>query len=121
MDEKEKAMWHKEIHPRTPTEIAAQIWCDPRCSTKPLDGDLAAVIAERIDREQQHTTNWLESAHQFHENEQYYRGLVVKIGEMLGEEAYTQDDGGKVDEVLCAKVPDLVAKLIVTTPPVGED
>jgi hypothetical protein len=39
----------------------------------------------------------------------YYRGLVEKIGKMLGKEAYIADDGSVQDDILCAKVPELVA------------
>lgn len=54
---------------------------------------------------------WKETALLHHRNEQYYRGLVVKIGEMLGEAAYIADDGGRAEDVLCAKVPELVVAL----------
>jgi hypothetical protein len=55
---------------------------------------------------------WREIAAQHLRNEQYYRGLVVQIGEMLGAKAYIQDDGGQSQDVLCAKVPELVQELI---------
>ena len=38
----------------------------------------------------------------------YYRGLVVQIGEQLGIAAKTSDDGSIQQDVLCAKVPELV-------------
>lgn len=44
-------------------------------------------------------------------NRDYYRGLVVRIGEGLGEAQYIADDGSKQEDVLCAKVPELVAAL----------
>lgn len=56
--------------------------------------------------------NWIQSAEQFARNEDYYRGLVVKIGEMCGPDAYVSDDGSVQQDVLCAKVPELVASLI---------
>lgn len=55
---------------------------------------------------------WKETAMQAQRNCDYYRGLIVQIGEMFGEEAYIQDDDGRSQDVLCSKVPDLVAKLI---------
>ncbi len=51
---------------------------------------------------------WIESAAQFSRNEDYYRGLVDKIGEMLGEEAYIADDGSRSQDILRNKVPELV-------------
>lgn len=61
---------------------------------------LEQAIAER--------NAWVESAAQFSRNEDYYRGLVQRIGIALGPEAYTADDGSISQDVLCAKVPELV-------------
>lgn len=55
---------------------------------------------------------WKETAAQHCRNEQYYRDLVVRIGKLFGEQAYVSDDGSKQEDVLCAKVPELVEKLI---------
>ena len=107
-----REIWHNEIHPRTPVEVAAQVWCHENCASIEMDIEhiirLAGVFAAEIDREQQKATRWLETAHQHHRNEEYYRGLVVQIGEMLGDAAFIADDGVKHLDVLCAKVPDLV-------------
>lgn len=43
-----------------------------------------------------------------HDNTEYYRGIVVKIGELFGPAAYQSDDGSWQEDVLCAKVFDLV-------------
>jgi hypothetical protein len=51
---------------------------------------------------------WIEAAAMHHRNEQYYRGLVIQIGQMFGREAQIADDGTDMQEVLCAKVPELV-------------
>lgn len=56
------------------------------------------------------TVGWIDSAAMFQRNSDYYRGLVVEIGELFGEEAKTSDDGSVQDGVLCAKVPELVKK-----------
>lgn len=56
--------------------------------------------------------NWREEARKALENADYYRGLLVKIGEMFGEVAYISDDGSKQDSVLVAKVPELVRTAI---------
>lgn len=52
---------------------------------------------------------WIETAGQATANAQWYRGLLVQIGEQLGEAAKTCDDGSKSEDVLVAKVPELVA------------
>ena len=51
---------------------------------------------------------WEETAKQSHRNCDFYRGLVVLIGEMMGDAAYMSDDGSKQQDVLCLKVPELV-------------
>ena len=55
---------------------------------------------------------WIETAQQHCRNEAYYRGLVVQIGEAIGEAAYISDDGSKQQDVLCAKVPELAIAAI---------
>lgn len=67
-------------------------------------GTLEQAIAER--------NAWVESACQFSRNESYYCGLIDQIGEMFGEEAYVADDGSRSQDILRAKVPDLVAKAL---------
>lgn len=86
------------------SEIAAQCWGDPRTSDKDMDIVLGEVFAEKL-------AGWIDIAAQNQRNTDYYRGLLVKCGELIGIEAYTQDDGGVVDDVLCAKIPELVEKL----------
>lgn len=51
---------------------------------------------------------WYETALQHHRNEEYYRGLLDQMGEMLGPEARTADDGTMGDSVLRAKLPELL-------------
>lgn len=65
---------------------------------------LEQAIAER--------NAWVESAAQFSRNEDYYRGLVERIGQAIGTQAHIADDGSRSQDVLCAKVPELVAALI---------
>ncbi len=56
---------------------------------------------------------WEATAQQESRNAAYYRGLVVEIGKLLGVEAYTTDAGTMTEDVLCAKVPELVRKRLV--------
>lgn len=85
-------------------EIAAQCWCDPKTENTEMDADLAEVFAWRL-------AAWIGQSAQNQRNTDYYRGLVERCGEAIGEQAYIADDGGKHNDVLCAKVPELVEKL----------
>lgn len=67
--------------------------------------DAAIARAEASERE---VAAWTESARHFSANVDYYQGIVDKIGELLGIEARTQDDGNVVDGILRAKVYELV-------------
>lgn len=58
---------------------------------------------------------WQESAAQHLRNEQYYAGLLDRIGALFGDDARTADDGSVGTEVLRAKVPELVARLVQKT------
>ena len=44
-------------------------------------------------------------------NADFYQGIVKQVGEILGVEAYTADDGTVGDSVLALKVPELVKEL----------
>lgn len=58
---------------------------------------------------------WMETAAQAQRNCDYYRTLVERCGEALGESAKTDDAGKLHDDVLCAKVPELVEQLVART------
>lgn len=61
----------------------------------------------------QECNNWKETAAQYARNTEYYRDLVVQIGKMFGKKAYISDDNSIHQDVLCAKVPELVKELIL--------
>jgi len=65
-----------------------------------------------IENEQRLTSNWTDTAKYHCKNEVYYRDLIQNIGKMFGDEAYVSDDGSKQQDVLCAKVPELVLNLL---------
>lgn len=83
---------------------AAQCWCDKETEDRIMDVDLCEAVAKRI-------CSWMDTAGMFSRNADYYRGLVVECGNAIGTEAFTADDGRIHDEVLCAKVPQLVKEL----------
>lgn len=82
-------------------QSAAQCWCDEETKDRVMDVALAESVATRI-------AVWMDTAAQNQRNADYYRSLVIRCGEAIGQEAYIQDDGGICDNVLCAKVPELV-------------
>ena len=86
-------------------QIVGQCWCDEETKNIEMDALLAEAFAKRL-------AMWMEIAAQHSRNEDYYRGLVQQCGQVIGKEAYIQDDGGIVDSVLCAKVPELVERLV---------
>jgi len=78
-----------------------------------LDYNLLTVeetrfLLEQLDEARNFATAWEKSASDFSRAADCYRGLVVKCGEALGPDAYTSDDGSVQQDVLCAKVPELV-------------
>ena len=95
-NEKNVPNWIEEAR-----QIAAQCWCDNDTKHKTFDPVLAEAVATRI-------ANWMDTAAQNQRNTDYYRGLVVRCGKAIGERAYIQDDGGRSEDVLCAKIPEII-------------
>ena len=92
----EKNVWMDEAR-----HYAAQCWRDPETKNTPMDPVLCEAVARRI-------ANWMDTAARNQGNTDYYRGLLVKCGEAIGDQAYIADDGTMADDVLCAKIPRLV-------------
>ncbi len=78
----------------------------------PTPDELTAQAAD-ITRLNSECDAWEKAASEHYGNSLYYRGLVVGIGETLGDAAKTCDNGSKSLDVLCAKVPELVTDLRV--------
>ena len=91
-----ESMWMDEAR-----QIAAQCWCDEETKLMVMNDVLAEAVAKRI-------AVWMDTAAENQRNADYYRGLVVRCGKAIGMRAYMQDDGGLCEEVLCAKVPDII-------------
>jgi hypothetical protein len=99
--------------------------CVEQCSIEPTADDVpkgAHVICGNCAREQLRVLKgiagekgeggWMETAALESRNKDYYRGLVVEIGGLFGILARTSDDGSVQADVLCAKVPELVRRLV---------
>lgn len=91
-------------------QLAAQCWCDESTKHIEMNVALAESVAKRI-------AAWMVSAVEFSNGLQYYRGLVVRCGDAIGDPARTCDDGSKSEDVLCAKVPELVEALVAASKP----
>ncbi len=70
------------------------------------------ILVGEVKKYRDFSEAWYETALFHMKNEQYYHDICNKIGELIGKEAYTADDGGVGDSVLCCKLPELVKKLI---------
>lgn len=75
------------------------------------DGIVAGQSIQTVEEGRLFARNWIVTAAQHAANEEYYRGLLDRIGESLGIEARTADDGSVFDVVFCAKLPELVERL----------
>lgn len=82
-------------------QISAQCWCDKKTQDREMNAVLAEAVAKRI-------ATWMETAAQNQRNTDYYRGLLERCGKAIGDRAYTQDDGGRCEDVLCAKIPEII-------------
>jgi hypothetical protein len=82
-------------------EIAAQCWCDVETSHIIMDSTLAEAVARRI-------ANWMQTGAQNQRNTDYYRGLLIRCGKSIGRRAFTADDGTQSEDVLCAKIPEII-------------
>jgi hypothetical protein len=100
-----------EDHPMRESALhaVAQGWCEPETVKYQMDTVLAGAIARPVERV---LKAWYETAMQHCRNEEYYRGLVQQIGELFGAVAYVSDDGSVQQDVLCAKVPELVQRTL---------
>lgn len=51
---------------------------------------------------------WMETAAQNQRNADYYRELLVRCGKAIGDRAFIADDRTKSEDVLCAKIPEII-------------
>lgn len=86
-------------------QLAAQCWCDTETQYRVMDTALAEAVAKRI-------AAWMQSAAEFANSVEYYQGLLDRCGDAIGEPAFTCDDGSKSEDVLRAKIPELVQALV---------
>lgn len=59
------------------------------------------AVARRI-------AGWMDTAAQNQRNCDYYRGLLVQCGKIIGDRAYISDDGKFQPDVLVSKIPEIL-------------
>ena len=77
---------------------------------------LREVVGPMVDNESigmvpKSTDAWFNTARQYANDMDFYRKLVIEIGELFGDAAKTCDDGSMAESVLALKVPELVREL----------
>jgi len=82
-------------------QLAAQCWCDKETENKVMDTELAEAVAKRI-------AAWMDTAAHNQRNADYYRALLVRCGKAIGDRAFISDDGTRQEDVLCAKIPEII-------------
>lgn len=83
----------------------ASSWIEQQVSDR-----LAKLGDERVEVA---VSGWRETARGHAINEDFYRGLLMKVAAYCGPEVFVSDDGSVQDSPLLLKVPELVAKLSV--------
>lgn len=71
-----------------------------------------ATAADLIESLAAERDAWTETARNFANNADYYQGLLKRIADALGKEAYTADSGDVYDSPLNVKIPELVDAVI---------
>jgi hypothetical protein len=93
----------------------ARLETHPPTAAITADAINIAGLKARAEEAEARAIAWMEDCHRARTNSDYYRGLVVKIGRMLGQEAKTTDDGIIAEDIQCAKVPGCVKEALDAT------
>ncbi len=81
--------------------LAAQCWCEKETDNIEMDVILAEAFAKKL-------SLWMQTAAQNQRNTDYYRGLLKQCGESIGDRAFICEDGSISEDVLCAKIPEII-------------
>lgn len=106
------------LHPGFVDDIRSQVEFHIRqaveeaIAASPLfDYPSSYMLDAAIEEAQRYAMGWVEVACLFSKNESYYRGLLDRIGLIIGDDAFICDDGSKSQSILRAKLPALVQQL----------
>ncbi len=94
-------MSHNSVWIDEARQLAAQCWTDDETQGYEMDVILAEAVAKRI-------AVWMDTAAQNQRNTDYYRGLLERCGRAIGDRAFIADDGTRMADVLCAKIPEII-------------
>lgn len=83
----------------------------PSVKVAEKEPSLDQQIIDYVDGLKAQRKGWEESALQHHKNEDFYRGIVQKIGAHFGDAAKRSDDGSLQQDVLALNVEPLVVQL----------
>lgn len=78
--------------------------------------ELKATLAQAeitVEAERRSAATWQGVARDTGRNMEWYRGMLTRIGQMLGGAVYIQDDGNEVGRPLYAKIEEVVSDMIV--------
>jgi len=90
---------------REALEEAVQCWTDEGTKDILIDMRIAAAVATRL-------AEWMKVAERGFRGAEYYQGLLDQCGRHIGVEAFTAEDGTVQQEVVAAKLPELVKDLV---------
>lgn len=96
---------------KTPKEVTHANTCNWGAVRAALSAPGVEAVRREWERLKREMDNWIETSKFHAKNERFYRRIVVKIGEMFGEDARRQDDGNLNDDVLILRVPECVEAL----------
>lgn len=77
-----------------------------------LDVMWQSLVAD-LDAAKRERDAWIETAREYANGLEFYRGIVQQTGAHFGPAAYTSDDGSVQDSVLALKVPELAQQVVV--------
>ena len=101
-------------------QLIALAWTTPKNSHKVMDVDLAEAVVEQVSVAilawKEIATNWKTTARDYSRSSEYYQSLLDEIGNHIGYEAHVADDGSYQEDILRAKLPDLVKILVKCLP-----
>jgi hypothetical protein len=100
--EPKQPSWEDFLHEAR--QIAAQCWCDDKTKHYGMNEAMCEAVAKRI-------ALWMDTAAQQTRNAEFYRDLLDRCAQHLGDEVFICDDGSRCDEPLRLKIPELVAKV----------
>ena len=101
-----------------PDDRQHYVWCPVRMGTGHQAGRIPTctcgaevrALQAQLTEVEAARDGWMDTAREFSNGLEFYRGIVQQTGAHFGPAAYTSDDGSVQDSVLALKVPELAAQ-----------